>query len=115
MSTFNIHGLKIPNVDHLIKFLQNCQNSDGGFAQDSEGTSSLIATYHAVASLFMLHSAPKNIENCLTFLSKCQTPDGGISNIPGKSTGTIDEGFAGIQSLAILTNQLDQGFVALNS
>lgn len=115
VSTFNIYGLKIPNVDHLIKFLQNCQNSDGGFAQDSEGTSSLIATYHAVASLFMLHSAPKDIENCLTFLSKCQTPDGGISNIPGKSTGTIDEGFAGIQSLAILTNQLDQGFVALNS
>lgn len=115
VSTFNIYGLRVPKVHRLINFLQNCQNSDGGFAQDSKGTSSLIATYHAVASLYMLHAAPKNVDKCLTFLSKCQTLDGGISNIPGKSTGTIDEGFAGVQSLAILTNQLDQGFVTLNS
>ncbi|MDB8858651.1 prenyltransferase/squalene oxidase repeat-containing protein [Pediococcus acidilactici] len=115
VSTFSMYGLKIPNQKKTIQFLQGCQNSDGGFAQDHNGSSSLIATYHAVASLFMLHASPVNIEDCLNFLAKCQTPDGGISNIPGKNTGTIDEGFAGIQSLAILTKQLDRGFAVLNS
>ncbi|GBG97556.1 prenyltransferase/squalene oxidase repeat-containing protein [Lactococcus termiticola] len=115
ISTYFMYGLDIPDKNKTIQFLKECQNADGGFAQDNVGSSSLIATYHAVAALYMLDSAPDDVNNCINFLSSCQAPDGGIANIPGASTGTIDEGFAGIQSLAMLTNQLDKSYASIIS
>lgn len=115
ISTYCMYGIELPQKEKTVKFLKSCQKENGGFAQDSEGTSSLIATYHAVAALYMLKSEPNEIEKCIQFLSDCQAPDGGIANIPGASTGTIDEGFAGIQSLAMLTNQLNKSYATIIS
>lgn len=108
ISTFALYGLEIPDKESTINFIRGCQDKTGGFSNDKIGKASMIATYHCVASLYLLDSEPDDKEGAYNWLINCQTADGGFSNIPKVTTGTIDEGFAAIQSLAMLKGGLSK-------
>ncbi|MEU3771909.1 prenyltransferase/squalene oxidase repeat-containing protein [Streptomyces sp. NPDC032472] len=110
VGTLALLGKDLPFREEAVRFLQDCQGPGGGFSHDLVSRESLIATYHAVAALFLLGSEPLRPLECQEWLSGCQTPDGGFSNIPGVTSGTIDEGFAAVQSLAILAKGLTPYF-----
>ncbi|MFF3322709.1 prenyltransferase/squalene oxidase repeat-containing protein [Streptomyces sp. NPDC002889] len=110
VGTLALLGKDLPYRAEAVRFLQDCQGPGGGFSHDLVSRESLIATYHAVAALYLLESAPLRQDECQTWLTGCQTPDGGFSNIPGVTSGTIDEGFAAVQSLAILAKGLTPYF-----
>jgi prenyltransferase beta subunit len=115
VGTLTLLGYRLPNEVSAIEWLRACQGSGGGFRHDFHSRESLIATYHAVAALSLLGSEPRDVEACRRWLRTCQTPEGTFSNIPGVSSGTIDEGFAAIQSLAILEGGLDAYFAIVVS
>lgn len=118
IGTLALYDKAIPHPELTAVFLRKCQGSKGsggGFGHDWDGRQSMVATYHAVAALHLLNSTPEHLEECVEWVSGCQTPDGGFSNIPGVTTGTIDEGFAAVQSLCILRMGLSRAFIILVS
>lgn len=115
ISTLALYNKEIPNKDKTIKFLLKCQQLDGGFSNDRLGVSSMIATYHCVAALTLLKVKFKGVKSTIDWLISCQTPDGGFSNIPKVTTGTIDEGFAAIQSIAMLLNNINSRWLVFVS
>ncbi|MBO1337162.1 prenyltransferase/squalene oxidase repeat-containing protein [Streptomyces sp. VRA16 Mangrove soil] len=110
VGTLALLGKDLPFREEAIRFLQDCQGPGGGFSHDLVSRESLIATYHAVAALYLLDAEPLRRDEVQQWLTGCQTPDGGFSNIPGVTSGTIDEGFAAVQSLAILAKGLTPYF-----
>lgn len=113
--TLNLLGYGLPDQERAVDWLRRAQGPGGGFRHDTSSRESLIATYHAVAALFLLGSEPADPGGVVAWLRTCQTAEGTFSNIPGVSSGTIDEAFAAVQSLAILANGLDPYFAILVS
>lgn len=113
--TLALFGLDLPDRDRAIDWLRGTQGPNGGFRHDTASRESLIATYHAVAALFLLGGEPVEPKAVVQWLQTCQTDEGTFSNIPGVSSGTIDEAFAAVQSLAILAGGLDRYFAILVS
>ncbi|MCE6996333.1 hypothetical protein LZG04_16230 [Saccharothrix sp. S26] len=113
--TLALFGLALPDRDDAVRWLRDAQGPGGGFRHDLSSRESLIATYHAVAALFILGGEPADREAVVRWLQTCQTAEGTFSNIPGVSSGTIDEAFAAVQSLAILAGGLDPYFAILVS
>lgn len=111
VGTLALLGRQVPDPKASARFVRDCQGPGGGFRNDQTSRESLIATYHAVAVLALLGQGPERPEECRRWLAGCQTPDGGFSIVPGVSSGTIDEGFAGVQSLAILAGGLSDYFI----
>jgi prenyltransferase beta subunit len=110
VGTLAVLGRELPDPRGAIQFVQRCQGPGGGFRNDLSSRETLIATYHAVAALFLLGVRPGRPDDCRRWLASCQTPDGSFSIVPGVSSGTIDEGFAAVQSLAILAGALSPYF-----
>lgn len=110
IGTFSVLGYELPSAEETVMFLESCYTNSGGYSNEPGGPASLIATYHAVASRYLLDS-PSHTEETRNWLTRCQTEEGTFSNVPEVRAGTIDEGFAAVQSLAILDELLDRYFV----
>ncbi|MAU84047.1 MAG: hypothetical protein CME34_19685 [Gordonia sp.] len=113
--TLALFGVDLPDREQAVDWLRSTQGPNGGFRHDHASRESLIATYHAVAGLFVLGGEPTDRKAVVRWLQTCQTAEGTFSNIPGVSSGTIDEAFAAVQSLAILAGGLDKYFAILVS
>jgi len=84
-----------------VRYLQDCQNSDGGFGFHPGTTSFLGNTYYSLRALTILHARPKEIEKCKQFIVACKIKAGGfgrqIMTVP-----TIESTYYAIKSLKLL-------------
>jgi hypothetical protein len=66
----------------IIKWVQLCQNGDGGFGFYPETTSYMENTYCALEILSKLGSSPVQTELCRKYILSCQTKSGGFGRAP---------------------------------
>ena len=66
----------------IVKWVQLCQNGDGGFGFYPGTTSYMENTYCALEILSKLDSAPLKIDLCQSYIISCQTASGGFSRAP---------------------------------
>ncbi|HQR08949.1 MAG TPA: prenyltransferase/squalene oxidase repeat-containing protein [Gemmatales bacterium] len=84
-------GLKIGEKEPILKVLRAGQREDGGFGNDSPGTSHLEACYRIVRLLSRLDAQPDRPEALRAFIDRCKNADGGYGvqpNTPSSLHGT---------------------------
>ncbi|MHA1145067.1 MAG: prenyltransferase/squalene oxidase repeat-containing protein [Candidatus Helarchaeota archaeon] len=64
------------------KFIDDCQNPDGGFGNMRNATSDVEATYHGIMGLRQDGLLPSNLTGAQAFLKAAQNQDGGFGNHP---------------------------------
>lgn len=83
-------GYEVPWKGAVTRWLQSCQQTDGGFSwhpgPDSVGGSDLWYTWLAIAALRTLGSAPSDSVGVARFINACQNADGGFGDRPGWSS-----------------------------
>jgi len=84
-----------------VKYLQDCQNSDGGFGFHPGTTSFLENTYYSLKALTILHARPKEIEKCKQFIVSCKINAGGFGR-QSITVPTIESTYYAIKSLKLL-------------
>ena len=67
---------------HIVKWVQMCQNGDGGFGFYPITTSYMENTYCALEILSKLDSYPMRIDLCREYILGCQTKSGGFGRAP---------------------------------
>lgn len=70
------------NREEIIKWVQLCQNGDGGFGFYPGTTSYMENTYCALEILLKLDSSPLQIDLCEEYILSCQTKSGGFGRAP---------------------------------
>jgi hypothetical protein len=70
------------NKQEIIRWVQLCQNGDGGFGFYPETTSFMENTYCALEILSKLHASPWRIDLCREYILGCQTKSGGFGRAP---------------------------------
>jgi len=77
---YNIENLWKGNFKNRIKrWINSCQNNDGGFGTMPNQPSNIQATFYALYSLWMLNSKIKNVDKLTDWLRNHQNEDGGFS------------------------------------
>jgi len=66
----------------IVRWVQLCQNGDGGFGFYPETTSYMENIYCALEILSKLGSSPLDIDLCRKYILSCQTRVGGFSRAP---------------------------------
>jgi len=66
----------------IIRWVQLCQNGDGGFGFYPETTSYMENTYCALEILSKLNSSPTQLDLCRKYILGCQTKSGGFGRAP---------------------------------
>jgi len=94
------HGIDF-NGQEIIKWVQLCQNGDGGFGFYPVTTSYMENTYCALEILSKLGSSPVQIELCRKYILSCQTKNGGFSRAPA-SFPFIESTFHAVVGLLLL-------------
>jgi hypothetical protein len=91
------------NLDkqQIIRWVQLCQNGDGGFGFYPETTSFMENTYYALEILSKLGSSPVQMELCRRYILSCQTRDGGFGRAP-ISFPFIESTFHAVSGLLLL-------------
>jgi len=85
----------------IIRWVQFCQNGDGGFGFYPGTTSYMENTYCALEILSNLGSTPLEINTCKKYILGCQTKSGGFGRAP-ISFPFIESTFQAIAGLVIL-------------
>lgn len=85
----------------IIRWVQLCQNGDGGFGFYPGTTSYMENTYCALEILSKLYSAPMEIDLCQTYIISCQTASGGFGRAP-VSFPFIESTFHAVVGLLLL-------------
>lgn len=75
------HGIDL-NRQEIIKWVQLCQNGDGGFGFYPETTSYMENTYCALEILSKLDASPLQIDLAEKYILSCQTKSGGFGRAP---------------------------------
>jgi prenyltransferase beta subunit len=75
------HGIDF-NTQEILKWVQLCQNGDGGFGFYPGTTSFMENTYCALEILSKLNSSPLEIGVCREYILNCQTKGGGFGRAP---------------------------------
>jgi hypothetical protein len=70
---------EMASQNDLITWLQDCQNSDGGFGFLPGSTSFIENSYICLRALAFLDAAPQDIVGCRSFLISCRTGTGGFA------------------------------------
>ena len=74
------------NIDfdrqQIIRWVQLCQNGDGGFGFYPGTTSFMENNYCALEILLKLNSSPLEIDTCRDYILGCQTKNGGFGRAP---------------------------------
>ena len=90
------------NRDAYTKYIQRCQNNDGGFGFFPGTTSFIENTYHALKALTLLNKYPDYLDECIQFILSCQSKDGGFGrNV--MTVPTVEYTYYSVKSLNILT------------
>jgi len=85
----------------IIRWVQLCQNGDGGFGFYPETTSYMENTYCALEILSKLNSSPTKLDLCRKYILGCQTKSGGFGRAPA-SFPFIESTFHAIAGLFLL-------------
>ena len=75
------HGIDFDR-EEIIRWVQLCQNGDGGFGFYPITTSFMENTYCALEILSKLNSSPLEIGVCREYILNCQTKGGGFGRAP---------------------------------
>jgi hypothetical protein len=94
------HGVDFDRQE-IIKWVQLCQNGDGGFGFYPETTSYMENTYCALEILSKLGSSPVQTELCRKYILSCQTRSGGFGRAP-ISFPFIESTFHAVMGLFLL-------------
>ena len=70
------------NRQEIIKWVQLCQNGDGGFGFYPETTSYMENTYCALEILWKLDASPLQVKLAQKYILGCQTKSGGFGRAP---------------------------------
>jgi hypothetical protein len=93
----------------IIRWVQHCQNGDGGFGFYPETTSYMENTYCALEILSKLGSSPAQTELCEKYILGCQTKSGGFGRAP-TSFPFIESTYHAVSGLLFL-QQMEGGRV----
>jgi hypothetical protein len=85
----------------IIRWVQLCQNGDGGFGFYPITTSYMENVYCALEILSKLDSAPMEIDLCQNYIICCQTASGGFGRVP-TSFPFIESTFHAVVGLLLL-------------
>ncbi|MFX0195630.1 MAG: prenyltransferase/squalene oxidase repeat-containing protein [Candidatus Hodarchaeota archaeon] len=83
--TLSYLNVTIPNNDTLVKFIQSCQNSDGGFGNRPDGLGSISDVYYtftAIQTLAIFDKQPIDVNGAIRWLNRLQNYDGGFGDKP---------------------------------
>jgi hypothetical protein len=84
-----------------VRWIQNCQNYDGGFGFNHGSTSFMENCYYALRALYELKSIPSETERCNKFILYCRARNGGfgrqIISLP-----TLEATYHAVKSLTFL-------------
>ena len=94
------HGIDF-NRQEIIKWVQLCQNGDGGFGFYPETTSYMENTYCGLEILSKLNSFPTQLHLCRKYILSCQTKGGGFGRAP-ISFPFIESTFHAVSGLLLL-------------
>jgi hypothetical protein len=94
------HGIDF-NRHEIIRWVQLCQNGDGGFGFYPITTSYMDNTYCALEVLSKLHASPMRIDTCREYILGCQTKSGGFGRAP-MSFPFIESTYQAVVGLFIL-------------
>ena len=95
------HGIDF-NRHEIIRWVQLCQNGDGGFGfYPGTKTSYMENIYCALEILSKLHASPWWIDTCREYILGCQTKSGGFGRAPF-SFPFIEATFQAVTGLFIL-------------
>jgi hypothetical protein len=97
LTDFNISFDK----NEVIRWVQLCQNGDGGFGFYPGTTSFMENTYCAIEILSKLQALPRRIETCREYILGCQTKSGGFGRAPN-SFPFIETTFQAVLGLFLL-------------
>jgi len=75
------HGIDFERRE-ISRWVQLCQNGDGGFGFYPGTTSFMENTYCAVEILSKLNSSLREVETCREYILNCQTKSGGFGRAP---------------------------------
>jgi hypothetical protein len=75
------HGIDFDKQE-IIRWVQLCQNGDGGFGFYPGTTSFTENTYCALEILSKLNSSPRETDLCREYILNCQTKSGGFGRAP---------------------------------
>jgi len=68
--------------EEIIRWIQLCQNGDGGFGFYPITTAFMENTYCALEILSKLNASPLEIDTCREYILNCQTRSGGFGRAP---------------------------------
>jgi hypothetical protein len=85
----------------IVRWIQLCQNGDGGFGFYPGTTSYMENIYCALEILSKLYSAPMKIDLCQNYILSCQTASGGFGRAPA-SFPFIESTFHAVVGLLLL-------------
>ena len=94
------HGIDFDKQE-IVRWVQLCQNGDGGFGFYPVTTSYMENTYCALEIFSKLYSAPMEIDLCQTYIISCQTASGGFGRAP-VSFPFIESTFHAVVGLLLL-------------
>lgn len=95
------------NRQGIVRWVQGCQNGDGGFGFYPETTSFMENTYCALEILSKLSSSPTQLDLCRKYILSCQTKGGGFSRAP-MSFPFIESTFHAVAGLLML-EEMERG------
>jgi len=87
--------------NEVIRWVQLCQNGDGGFGFYPGTTSFMENTYCALKILSKLKALPRQIDTCRDYIIGCQTKSGGFGRAP-ISFPFIETTFQAVSGLFLL-------------
>jgi len=94
------HGIDLEKQE-IVRWVQFCQNGDGGFGFYPITTSYMENTYCALEILSKLDSYPMRINLCRDYIHNCQTKSGGFGRAP-MSFPFIESTFQAVAGLFML-------------
>ncbi len=95
---------------YAIKWINACQNPDGGFGFLPNSTSFIENTYFSLHSFSLLNEFPRHPERILNFILSCYTGKGAFSRKRG-GTSFLDATYYAIKCLPLITD-LTQKFLS---
>lgn len=89
----NMLNLRI-DQKRTIDWILGSRNVDGGFG--AYGSSNIISTYHAVASLHNLGYSTSSLNETLAYVKSCEKPYGGFTVVPECSRPYMEHVYCGV-------------------
>lgn len=95
-----------PSIDNkkISKWINSCQNKDGGFGSAPNQFSNIQATFYALRSLWCLNNECKNVQKAIKWILDCQNVDGGFSQNKNLISDLLISFYA-IGSLVLFANK----------